>query len=164
LSLARMADEDAERELVARGELQTGRRVPNRIYPKIWKIAGQVAVGEKPYGDFAEALGAYEREAPVSLRHVVDLRIDDAHGLGDPPSSASYLLPAASTPHVSLAGVDVSAGDHALPLFIGSMSFGSQGETAYRAYAEAARRLNMIALTGEGGEIKDMMFRYVHNR
>ncbi len=145
LGLTRMADEDAERELIARGEMQTGRRVPNRIYPKVWKIAGQVAVGEKPYSDFADVLAAHEHESPVSLRHVLDLRFAD----GPVPSPED---------------VDLSAGDHALPLFIGSMSFGSQGEVAYRSYAEAAKRLNMIALTGEGGEIKDMMFRYSHNR
>ena len=40
------------------------------------------------------------------------------------------------------------------------MSFGSQNETAFRAYAEAAYRLNMISLNGEGGEIKDMLGKY----
>ena len=32
-----------------------------------------------------------------------------------------------------------TAGEHSAPFYISSMSFGSQGETAYRAYAEAAR-------------------------
>jgi len=40
------------------------------------------------------------------------------------------------------------------------MSFGSQGETAYRAYAEAAMRLNMICINGEGGELPDLIGRY----
>jgi glutamate synthase (NADPH) large chain len=40
------------------------------------------------------------------------------------------------------------------------MSFGSQGEVAYRAYAEAAKRINVIAMNGEGGEIQDMYGRY----
>ena len=44
------------------------------------------------------------------------------------------------------------------------MSFGSQGETAYRAYAEAAFRLNMISVNGEGGEIPDLLGKYPFNR
>ena len=44
------------------------------------------------------------------------------------------------------------------------MSFGSQNEIAFRAYAEAADRLNMISLNGEGGEIKDMIGKYPHTR
>lgn len=44
------------------------------------------------------------------------------------------------------------------------MSFGSQNEIAFRAYAEAANRLNMISLNGEGGEIKDMIGKYPHTR
>ena len=40
------------------------------------------------------------------------------------------------------------------------MSFGSQGEVAYRAYAEAAKRINIVAMNGEGGEIQDLYGRY----
>src|SRR5438874_7507723 len=40
------------------------------------------------------------------------------------------------------------------------MSFGSQGEVAYRAYAEAAMRANIVAMNGEGGEIQDMYGKY----
>jgi glutamate synthase (NADPH/NADH) large chain len=40
------------------------------------------------------------------------------------------------------------------------MSFGSQGETAYRAYAEAAKRLNMVCINGEGGELPDLIGKY----
>ena len=40
------------------------------------------------------------------------------------------------------------------------MSFGSQGEVAYRSYAEAAKRLNIVAMNGEGGEIQDLYGRY----
>ena len=44
------------------------------------------------------------------------------------------------------------------------MSFGSQGETTFRAYAEAAKRLKIVAMNGEGGEIPDMMGRYKEYR
>ena len=51
-------------------------------------------------------------------------------------------------------------GLHSYPIVISSMSFGSQGETAYRSYAEAAKRANIIAMNGEGGEIQDMYGKY----
>ena len=44
------------------------------------------------------------------------------------------------------------------------MSFGSQGETTFRAYAEGAKRLRIVAMNGEGGEIPDMMGRYKEYR
>jgi glutamate synthase (NADPH/NADH) large chain len=53
---------------------------------------------------------------------------------------------------------------HDMPLFIPAMSFGSQGENSFRAYAEAARRLNIVCINGEGGEIPDMLGRYFENR
>ena len=40
------------------------------------------------------------------------------------------------------------------------MSFGSQSEPAFRAYAEAAKQINVLCINGEGGEIRDMYGRY----
>ena len=40
------------------------------------------------------------------------------------------------------------------------MSFGSQSEPAFRAYAEAAKATNILCINGEGGEIRDMYGRY----
>ena len=40
------------------------------------------------------------------------------------------------------------------------MSFGSQSEPAFRAYAEAAKAINILCINGEGGEIQDMYGRY----
>ncbi len=51
-----------------------------------------------------------------------------------------------------------------LPFIISSMSFGSQNEIAFRAYAENGRSTNMISLNGEGGEIKDMIGKHPHTR
>src|SRR5438309_3882535 len=59
---------------------------------------------------------------------------------------------------------DTRAGEHAAPFYISSMSFGSQGETAYRAYAEAMARLDLLCVNGEGGELPDLIGRYPHNR
>ena len=52
--------------------------------------------------------------------------------------------------------VSAAVGEHTLPFLISSMSFGSQGEIAFRAYAEAAARADMLCMNGEGGEIPDM--------
>src|SRR5689334_13197544 len=41
------------------------------------------------------------------------------------------------------------------------MSFGSQGETAFRAYPEAAKQINVVCVNGEGGEIRDMYGKYL---
>src|SRR5262245_63724023 len=59
---------------------------------------------------------------------------------------------------------DTMIGAHIAPIFIAAMSFGSQGETTFRAYAEAAKRLKIVAMNGEGGEIPDMMGRYKEYR
>ena len=44
------------------------------------------------------------------------------------------------------------------------MSFGSQGETPFRIYAEAARRLNIICMNGEGGKSPTCSGSYRKNR
>ncbi|MFN2520378.1 MAG: glutamate synthase-related protein [Candidatus Limnocylindria bacterium] len=114
-----------------------------RLYPRVWKAALAVANGEAAYATYAERLGSLEREHPVALRHVVDLR----------PAEDPGAAPA-----------DIRAGEHAAPFYISSMSFGSQGETAYRAYAEAAHRLDILCINGEGGELPDLLGRYPRHR
>ncbi|KHF29396.1 Ferredoxin-dependent glutamate synthase 2 [Anoxybacillus sp. BCO1] len=85
-----------------------------------------------------------ETETPTAIRHLTDLKQADV------PAKKEH--------------VDISVGEHSLPFVIASMSFGSQNEIAFRAYAEAANRLNMISLNGEGGEIKDMLGKYPRTR
>ena len=108
------------------------------FYPKVYKGAIAAASGSASYAEYSAKVRALELEQPISLRHVLDLRSDRA----------------------PLAAADPSVGGHAYPIVISSMSFGSQGETAYRAYAEAAMRTNIIAMNGEGGEIQDLYGRY----
>jgi glutamate synthase (NADPH/NADH) large chain len=118
-----------------------------RFYPHVWKAAGRVANGESDYSEYEERVKALEREHPIALRHLLDVQfLDDPSRWVEPEK------------------VDIGIGWHDLPFVIASMSFGSQGEVAYRAYAEAAYRLNMLALTGEGGELKDLIGRYPFNR
>ncbi|SHE80575.1 glutamate synthase (NADPH/NADH) large chain [Seinonella peptonophila] len=115
------------------------------LWPRIWKPIGQVANGTLSYEEFAEKIEKFEQENPTSLRHLADLRFANDSSI-DPTE------------------VDLSVGDHDLPMVISSMSFGSQGEVAFRAYAEAADQLNMVSLNGEGGEIKDMLGKYPRTR
>jgi glutamate synthase (NADPH/NADH) large chain len=135
----------AERMKIISGESPANLRRELHFYPKIWKAAAQVARQEgdsQAFENQAEMLG---REMPVTLRHILDFRY--------PPVSS-----------VAPETVDAGLTGHDLPFVISSMSFGSQGETAFRAYAEAAARLNMISINGEGGEIEDMLGKYPHNR
>ncbi len=124
-----------------------GARLPKetRIYPHIYKMAQQVAQGEVDYNGIMERLGEIERTTPVALRHTLDFKFD--------PRS-----------RINPEDVDLGVGRHSLPFVIASMSFGSQSEIAFRAYAEAAFRLDMYSLNGEGGEIKDMLGKYPYHR
>src|SRR5262249_45964172 len=110
-----------------------------RRQPYVWSAAGKVARKEERYDNFLHKLAEIEQSTPVSLRHLLDLQ------------ERSIVTP-------NLAHTKI--GNHSAPIFIGAMSFGSQGETTFRAYAEAAKRLKIVAMNGEGGEIPDMMGRY----
>jgi len=116
------------------------------LWPRVWKSIGEVASGSLPYADFAEKLLEQERQNPLSIRHLTEFNVSKANKKVAPEQ------------------VDVSIGEHSLPFMISSMSFGSQNEVAFRAYAEAADQLNMISFNGEGGEIKDMLGKYPRTR
>ncbi|HSJ74238.1 MAG TPA: glutamate synthase-related protein [Miltoncostaeaceae bacterium] len=139
-------------ELAEQGrQIRAGEESPSkvklpRMYPKVWKALARVATSERGYEELAETLDKLEDEQPVALRHAVQ--------------------PQLAPPDERLAAEDVSArvGEHTLPFLISSMSFGSQGETAFRAYAEAAMRADMLCMNGEGGEIPDMYGRYPKHR
>jgi glutamate synthase (NADPH) large chain len=111
-----------------------------RFYPKVYKAAVAAANGAGAYEEYSQKVRDLEHEQPISLRHILDLKADR-----EP---------------IPVDGVSAEVGLHSYPIVISSMSFGSQGEIAYRAYAEAAKRANIIAMNGEGGEIQDMYGRY----
>ena len=113
------------------------------IFPRIWKAIGEVAA-TGDYSAYREKITEQEVENPTTIRHLTRLK-----------TTASSISPEE---------VDISVGEHSLPFLISSMSFGSQNETAFRAYAEGADRLNMVSLNGEGGEIKDMLGKYPRTR
>jgi glutamate synthase (NADPH/NADH) large chain len=144
---------DLDKNVAARQQLIRAEKAPSipripRLYPRLGKALRDLAQGASEPADAFTTIRERERERPVALRHVI--------GLNRPLSNAARGL----TPE----DVDAGLTGHDLPFVIASMSFGSQSETAFRAYAEAAKRLNIITLNGEGGEIEDLMGQYHHNR
>ncbi len=114
-----------------------------RRQPYVWSAAGKVARKEERYDNFLRKLAEIEETTPVSLRHLLDLQERSI---------------------VTRNLADTKIGNHSAPIFIAAMSFGSQGEITFRAYAEAAKRLKIVAMNGEGGEIPDMMGKYKEHR
>ncbi|GAB4578988.1 MAG: glutamate synthase-related protein [Anaerolineales bacterium] len=154
-----------ERKAIIAGASQANLSRTNHFYPKVWKAAGQVSEGEVAQDTFELKAETTGRQTPVTLRHILDFRFMPGKGGVDLPSHSSDRTYSKSTPPViDPSMVDAGLTGHALPFVIASMSFGSQGETAFRAYAEGAYRLNMISLNGEGGEIPDMIGKYPHHR
>lgn len=119
-----------------------------REQPSIWNVVGRVARGEQPYESFTARLREIEEGKPVTLRQLLETR---------PPEGAASDSPQSGE-------VDTRAGRHSAPFYFSAMSFGSQGETSFRAYAEAAKLLDIICINGEGGEIPDMLGRYREHR
>lgn len=113
------------------------------VFPRIWKAIGETAQTGN-YETYRQKLNQIEEERPTAVRHALSL--------------VESSLPIDSTQ------VSLEIGNHSLPFIISSMSFGSQNEVAFRAYAEGANRLNMISLNGEGGEIQDMIGKYPNTR
>jgi glutamate synthase (NADPH/NADH) large chain len=112
-----------------------------RFYPKVYKAAIATANGTGTYEEYSQKVRDLEKQSPISMRHIIGL-------VGDREP-----LPDASV-------VDAGVGHHDYPIVISSMSFGSQSEPAFRAYAEAAKATNILCMNGEGGEIKDMYGKY----
>ncbi len=127
-----------------RGEAASKLANADRFYPKMWKKVEDVAHGEMTLEEYTRELLELEDTMPVAIRHILRLKTVDSPL--DPNT------------------VDISIKDHAMPILIGAMSFGSQGELAYKAYGEAAYHLNIICVNGEGGELPDVMGRYPRNR
>ncbi len=111
-----------------------------RFYPKVYKAAIATANGTGSYEDYSQKVRDLEKQSPISMRHIMGLVGDR-----DP---------------VDPADVDAGIGHHDYPIVISSMSFGSQSEPAFRAYAEAAKATNILCVNGEGGEIRDMYGHY----
>ncbi|MEI5908532.1 glutamate synthase-related protein [Bacillus spongiae] len=113
------------------------------VFPRIWKSIGDVAkTGD--YTGYRTKLTQIEEKNPTTIRHLTSIKKAETE--------------------TKTEDVDISVGDHSLPFVIASMSFGSQNEIAFKAYAEAADKLNMVSLNGEGGEMKEMLGKYPKTR
>ncbi len=141
---ATLQNEAFTRAAELRGETKNKLDNPDRLYPKMWKKIEDVALGQKTLDEYTTEMLQLEGEMPVALRHLIGLKTIDSD--------------------IDPAAVDIRIGGHAMPVLIGAMSFGSQGELAYKAYAESAGRLNILCINGEGGELPEIMGKYKANR
>ncbi|RMG83972.1 MAG: glutamate synthase, partial [Chloroflexi bacterium] len=139
-----LLNEAKDRAAEFRGERRARLANPDRFYPKMWKKVEDVAHGKITLEEYTEHLMNLEDSIPVAIRHVLGFKTQDDVITSDE--------------------VNIAIGEHDMPVMISAMSFGSQGELAYRAYAEAAYRLNIICINGEGGELPDLIGRYPRNR
>jgi glutamate synthase (NADPH/NADH) large chain len=134
-----------ERASEMRGDVKARLKNPDRFYPKMWKKAEAVAQGEMEGSEYNESLMALEKRLPVELRHIINIKT-------------------AENTDIKPEDVDLSIDGYDLPVIISAMSYGSQGELSYKTYAEAAEKLNIICINGEGGEMADIMGKYPRHR
>ncbi len=145
LSWARLDQDSADRRELFTAAAE-GLRLPRqeRFYPKFWKKVAAYAASETGYADLRKTYQTLSEQMPVALRHLIAIK--HVTDVIDPTD------------------VDLTVHEYNLPLVIDAMSFGSQGELSYKAYAQAASQLNIICINGEGGELPEMMGLYRKNR
>ncbi len=114
--------------------------------PKAGKIIRDFAKKTIDVEAFTDKMKKLDEEHPIGIRHLISIKND---------LDAVKLKPE---------DVDISVGDHDMPVVIAAMSFGSQGENSFRTYAEAAKKANIVCMNGEGGEIPDMLNKFNKNR
>jgi glutamate synthase (NADPH) large chain len=141
LGFARLKADSGERYRIARGDGPPGLARTFHFWPRVWKLAGEASLSPEKYAEYVTKVRLFEKENPVSLRQLLAFR-EAGTGALDPRQ------------------VDTKVEDYTYPITISGMSFGSQGEIAFRSYAEAAKRLDIVCMNGEGGEIPDMVGRY----
>ncbi len=118
---------------------------PNRN-AKVGRIIRKTAEGKKGYIELSRGIAKVDEDMPVGIRHLLRPVL------------------AEENKRITMDQVDISIGHHDMPIVIAAMSFGSQGENSFRSYAEAAKKVNIICMNGEGGEIPDMLGKYRKNR
>lgn len=137
------ADGDERKRILAAEEVSKPAKTFH-FYPKVWKAANAVANKRSDYEEYSQKVRELEAANPISLRHIMDVKSDR-----EP---------------IPVEDASAAVGHHDYPIVIASMSFGSQSETAFRAYAEAAKQLNILSVNGEGGEPHDMIGKYPKHR
>ncbi|MDA8163290.1 MAG: glutamate synthase-related protein [Desulfobacteraceae bacterium] len=114
--------------------------------PKVGRVLRGVAVGKIGYSEMSKAIAKIFDEDPIAIRHVISIKY------------------ARADQELAMEDVDITIDRYSMPIVISAMSFGSQGENSFRAYAEAAKKTNIVCMNGEGGEIPDMLGLYRNNR
>ncbi|BBB48649.1 glutamate synthase-related protein [Pelolinea submarina] len=140
-------EQDAQnrREILEMSKAHSGKLASiDHLYPHFWKAVGSYTSAQGDYQDIVIKYRDLTSQTPVALRHLIDFK-----------TSPSVL---------STGQVNIEIGEHAMPLVISAMSFGSQGEAAYSTYARAADKLNIICINGEGGEVPELIGKYKRNR
>lgn len=138
LTWERLREDAAIRGAELRGQDQAKKPASvGRFTSRFWKAVNKFARAAGEYQEVASAFEKLTSTHPVAMRHV----------LGFVPGNQM----------VDPQDVDISIGDHSMPLVIGAMSFGSQGEGAFKAYAQAAANLNILSINGEGGELPELL-------
>lgn len=157
-------DQEAQQRAAAmRGEAASPHlpRV-DRFYPKFFKKVSQFARGDISYNDLMNTFRTLSGESPVALRHLIDIR-SSARNFAEEAAWEAANQPQ-DEPGPLMDEVDLTVSGYNLPFVFGAMSFGSQGETSFQAYIQAAAKLNIICVNGEGGELPELMGRYKKNR
>ena len=145
VTFARLEENLRSRSNIVRNKTKQAVPTQFRLYPRIWKHVAAVAKMEENYSDLSRLIAEYEKDHPLAIRHLLDFRFPGELSI-DPED------------------VDTGIGTHAYPFLISAMSLGSQGEIPFRIYAEAAKKLNIICMNGEGGEIPDMLGKFREHR
>jgi len=145
LTWERLGRESAERGAELR-QPEAARALEHidHFYPRLWKKVGQFTRSLTDYEEVLDTFRDLKREIPVSLRHCMGFK-----------KTRGTLI---------ASQVDLGVRDYSLPFVISAMSFGSQGEVAFRTYAEAAAQVNILCINGEGGELPAIMGVYKKNR
>ncbi len=135
-----------EESMHRRKKTLRGKLAPEgQINARIWKKVGQAARGELPFKELEAHIAKLEEKKPLSIRHCFQIK----------PFSKKKVSPQK---------VDLSVESEHYPFLISAMSYGSQNERAFLAYAEAAKQLKILALNGEGGEPEAMTGKYYNHR
>ena len=110
------------------------------IFPRIWKSIGEMA-----------ATGSYEAyREKISEQEEIESNND-----------SPFNIVQSMLTHLFLAKMSIfQLTNMTILLSFLRCHLVHKMKLAFRAYAEAANRLNMISLNGEGGEIKDMLGKY----
>ena len=126
-------------------DLQPAKIAPiDHFFPKFWQTVNRYVNGQCDYQSISDKYHELSQKTPVALRHIMALK-------------------PAENP-VGSANVDISVNGYDLPVVFAAMSFGSQGKLSYKAYAQAAKKLNLICINGEGGELPEIMGKYKKHR